>query len=401
MPSGIHCGLLGLISPQLMTTKVQETGINRCVMCCAMQGITLKGAVSSYPGAIFPSTGSAQGDAAIAQQIDFVTYGDDVGQTGVMRLWATDSSKGKASVRFYEPWTGTPSPIISGAALASITASYRWYMQPANTARTPAFNMLVRARNGITYSLAWQPQSDPAVPNAWNTFSLEATTDGWRIYCSSFFGCPGSSGPTFTMTQLLADSRFGSLLSSGSVTGVGFNLGSDQRSCFVGIDWLETSLLNGNTRIDFGPGEAPPAIQYPLVMMGGAVFGGQTGQNVAPPNGWMWGVGLPGIPAQVRFPLGFKSEVLHLSAPVIFLSCLCTCVSVTPCSEQHYTTACWHLRTCQAVAARHQTKTSQGIALLLALQTSCFGPSITAEGVNAECANVAVAVCCRPRPSTA
>lgn len=87
-----------------------------------MQGTTLRGAVSSYPGAIFPFPGSAQGDAAIAQQIDFVTYNDGASEIGVMRLWATNSSKGKASVPFYEPWTGSPSPIISEAALASITA---------------------------------------------------------------------------------------------------------------------------------------------------------------------------------------------------------------------------------------------------------------------------------------
>jgi hypothetical protein len=261
--------------------------------------------VSTYP----PGTGTVAGDAAIAQQIEFTTYPDgasQTGQTGVMRLWATNNNLGKASVRFYEPWTGTPDPIIPGSALATITATYRWYMQLANTSRTPAFNMLVLGANNVLYSLSWVPGEGD--PDAWNTFSLNANTGGLRIYCNS--GCPGSSA-TFTMASLLANATYGSQLSGGQVFGVGFNLGSDQKECYVGFDWLETSLLNGGARIDFGPVGPPPEPRYPLVTMGGAVIGGAAGQNIAPSNGWMWGVGLPGVPAKVRHLLSFCA-CLHI-----------------------------------------------------------------------------------------
>jgi hypothetical protein len=54
------------------------------------------------------------------------------------------------------------------------------------------------------------------------------------------------------LNQILADATYGSILSGGTVVATGFNIGSYQRNCRVGIDWVENSLLNGGDRIDFG-----------------------------------------------------------------------------------------------------------------------------------------------------
>lgn len=206
----------------------------------------------SYPGA---PAASAADDARIARQIYFSNpYAGSTDDSGVMSLSGTiggsDANFGKSSVRYYNGGV-----IASGSALSNISSTFRWYMDAQPTSRTVAFNMLVMGSNNLVYSLAWL--GNGAQMNSWNEFSLNANTDGWRIYGN---GAPGSSGASFSMTSLLADATYGSLLSNGSVIGVGFNIGSYQRNCIVGIDWLETSLLNNGNRIDFGTVPTPGAL---------------------------------------------------------------------------------------------------------------------------------------------
>ena len=50
------------------------------------------------------------------------------------------------------------------------------------------------------------------------------------------------------------------ILNGATVLGQGFNIGSYQRNCRVGIDWLESSLINGGDRVEFGVIPAPGAI---------------------------------------------------------------------------------------------------------------------------------------------
>lgn len=97
------------------------------------------------------------------------------------------------------------------------------------------------------------------------------------------------------MEELLANPTFGNPLSNGSIAGVGFNHGSDTKQAFIGIDWLETSLLNDGNRIDFAD---PAASNFPTVTMGGATVGGTSGVTSAP-SGWTWGIGSATEPAQV------------------------------------------------------------------------------------------------------
>ena len=99
--------------------------------------------------------------------------------------------------------------------------------------------------------------------NAWNTFSVDANTaaandNGWRIYGN---GAPGSAaGAAKSLGEWLSDATYGSILSGATVIGQGFNIGSSQRNCRVGIDWVESSLINGGDRVDFGVVPAPGAI---------------------------------------------------------------------------------------------------------------------------------------------
>lgn len=275
-------------------------------------GTVLNGLVSSYPGFFFGFPGTAADDVEIQPLLTFTSappYDTSTNGNGVLRLWATDVDKGKASVRFYMPYQGiNTAPVANGSVLDTIEVKFRYYMQPDPSSRTPSFNLLVVGPTiGIpsfvtSYSLSWvgEPPDNVNQQNAWNEFSMNSTTRGWRIFCTILLNpdvCPGGDGDPFTMEELLANSTFGPVLSTGSIFGVGFNLGSDQRQAFIGIDWLETSLLNGGNRIDF----ADPAA-FPTVTMGGATVGGslpESGVTSTPPAGWTWGIGTASEPAQV------------------------------------------------------------------------------------------------------
>jgi hypothetical protein len=108
----------------------------------------------------------------------------------------------------------------------------------------------------LVYSLSWLGTG--ATINSWHTFSVDANTspvsdNGWRVYNN---GAPGSAaGAAKSLNDWLTDPTYGTILNGGTVLGQGFNLGSYQRQCRVGIDWLESSLINNGNRVDF---VAPP-----------------------------------------------------------------------------------------------------------------------------------------------
>jgi hypothetical protein len=220
-------------------------------------GTVFNGTVSSYQpyfqGALAPSTAS---DAAIAEQLYFTDSGSaSGGGSGVMVMDGTSANAGKTSVRYYGSGTGI------GTLNSSFSSTFRWYMDPYSTSRTVAMNLSVQGTNGLYYSLSWV--GDGAQASAWNTFSVNANTaavndNGWRLYGN---GAPGSAaGAAKSLNDWLTDGTYGSLLNGSTVLGQGFNIGSSQRNCRVGIDWLDSSLINGGDRVDFGVVPAPGAI---------------------------------------------------------------------------------------------------------------------------------------------
>jgi hypothetical protein len=202
-----------------------------------------------YFQGLLPS--STADDALIAQQLYFTDSGSAAGgeSGGVMVLDGTSANLGKTSVRYYGNGTGI------GTLNSSFTSTFRWYMDPYPTSRTVALNLSVMGTNGLFYSMSWLGTG--AQMNAWQTFSMDSSTDGWRVYGN---GAPGSAGSSFTLANLLSDETYGSILSGATVLGQGFNIGSYQRQARVGIDWLESSLINGGDRVDFGVIPAPGAV---------------------------------------------------------------------------------------------------------------------------------------------
>jgi MYXO-CTERM domain-containing protein len=217
----------------------------------------LNGTVSSYQpyfqGALAPSTVS---DAAIAQQLYFTDSGSaSGGGSGVMVMDGTSANAGKTSVRYYGSGTGI------GTLNNSFSSTFRWYMDPYSTSRTVAMNLSVLGTNGLYYSLSWL--GNGAQASAWNTFSVDANTaaandNGWRLYGN---GAPGSTaGAAKSLNDWLTDGTYGSLLNGSTVLGQGFNAGSYMRNTRFGIDWLDSSLINGGDRVDFGVVPAPGAV---------------------------------------------------------------------------------------------------------------------------------------------
>lgn len=218
-------------------------------------GTVLVGTNSSYTP--WYGAGTNAGDVAIAQQIYFTDTGTSTTNgAGVLVLDGTTASAGKSSVKFFNTATG----LGSGANLSNFTASYRWFMDNYTTSRTPALSLVVTGTNGLNYSLAYV--SSPAsgsLTQDWNLSTVNADTttsaagtagvDGWFLYSN---GAPGGTVAGRSLNQILADATYGSILSGGTVVATGFNIGSYQKNCRVGIDWVENSLLNGGDRIDFG-----------------------------------------------------------------------------------------------------------------------------------------------------
>lgn len=227
-------------------------------------GTVLNGTVSSYQpyfGGFVPS--STANDAAIAQQIYFTDTGSATSDgAGVMVLDGTTSNSGKSSVKYYAA-AGTPGGLGTGAGLSSFTSTYRWFMDNYTTARTPALSLMVQGSNGLVYSMAYVGAGAQA--QSWNTFSVDANTAasnvggvlyGWFLYSN---GAPGGTAAK-SLNEWLSDATYGSILSGGTVLAQGFNIGSYQRNARVGIDWLESSLINGGDRVDFGVIPAPGAM---------------------------------------------------------------------------------------------------------------------------------------------
>jgi hypothetical protein len=236
-------------------------------------GVYLNGTNSSwqpyFQGALAPSTAS---DALIAQQLYFTDSGSaSGGGSGVMVMDGTSANAGKTSVRYYGDGTGI------GTLNSSFTSTFRWYMDPYSTSRTVALNFLLQGTNGTLYSMSYVGEG--ASMNAWNTFSVDANTTatdttnyGWRLYSN---GAPGGAGTSKSLAGWLGDETWGSILNGATVLGQGFNIGSYQRNCRVGIDWLESSLINGGDRVEFGVIPAPGAI----ALLGAAGLVGRRRRN--------------------------------------------------------------------------------------------------------------------------
>jgi len=215
-------------------------------------GTTLVGTNSSspwYPG------GTNAGDVAIAQQIYFTDTGTSTTDgTGVLVLDGTTNNLGKSSVKYINTATG----LGTGANLTNFTASYRWFMDSYTTSRTPALSLVVVGTNSLPYNLAYVA-TGASVSQGWNVSTVDANTptsqpgtnggNGWFLYSN---GAPGGSIAGRSLNDILSDATYGAILSGGTVVATGFNIGSYQRNCRVGIDYVENSLLNGGERIDFG-----------------------------------------------------------------------------------------------------------------------------------------------------
>lgn len=217
-------------------------------------GTALVGTNSSYTP--WYGAGTNAGDVAIAQQIYFTDTGTSTTDgTGVMVLDGTTANPGKSSVKFFNT---TTTGLGTGASLANFTASYRWFMDSYTTSRTPALSLVVNGTNGLNYSLAYVA-TGASVSQGWNVSTVNANTttsnagtaglNGWFLYSN---GAPGGSVAGRSLNAILADVTYGAILSGGTVIATGFNIGTYQRNCRVGIDYVENSLLNGGERIDFG-----------------------------------------------------------------------------------------------------------------------------------------------------
>jgi parallel beta-helix repeat protein len=210
-------------------------------------GTGLRGLVKTVPG--YDGNGTvgytAADDDAIGGLISFGDYYPG-SSGGVMRLHATAENAGKADAKFFFAAPVAP----AGPALAAINATYRYYNDPQPTSRTPALNITVLCSDNIVRSFAYVAEGQGV---GWNQPTLTATTTTTVTGTGLFLYGGGAPGGTVSksMTDWLADPVWGPLVADGQILGHGFNLGSWQRQNYVGIDWLESSLIDNGARVDF------------------------------------------------------------------------------------------------------------------------------------------------------
>lgn len=210
-------------------------------------GSWLNGQTETVPGYYGPGTpaGTRQGDAAIDLQIQFGDfYPGSSADGGLIRLWPTDDNLGKASIgTFSSTGFATTASLLSG-----FDAVYRVYVDPAPTLRTPVFRLSFVAPGSAQGAFAHFHTPMPA--DSWTTVSVDETSL-WAVSLVGQGWIDDSAANPKTMAQWAAahPEFFGA---DAIVFATGFNIGSGQRQCYAGIDWLETSLLNGGDRIEFG-----------------------------------------------------------------------------------------------------------------------------------------------------
>jgi hypothetical protein len=243
-------------------------------------GTQLVGTNDTSPA--WPGTHIAADDAAIQQQIIFMSEGQTLNDTaggtppagpsgslnglGYVRLDGTGSNSGKSDLS-YVSTTG----IAAATALtdAGFGLSYRYYIQPDPTFRTLGLNIsLTNSTQTNLYTFAYvQPGTETGSSAGWNTASVGASSGLFTLFAN---GSSAEAGAAKTLADWASDATFGSAIFGGSeeIFRVGFNIGSGQKSGLEYLDWMQTNLLNGGDVIDFQAAPEPSTWAMALVGIG-------------------------------------------------------------------------------------------------------------------------------------
>ncbi len=227
-------------------------------------------------------TPTAADDIAIAQQLQFVC--DAPGNTDALTLTKTSSggANSKSTIS-----TVNLAGFVTGDLRTGFFANYRYYANSSaeagiikigvqstlwGTGADQSQQGFSAIRSGeSTWDIVlvdWRGTNPGWTIGAWDTFTTDADTVCWKIFRQAgnlyFNGTPPG---VYSLNQIAAltdvaktigmtDYTWGDVLFGGSakVTNVQFGVGSSPQNSTTYIDWVDTSLLNGGDRVDFGNG---------------------------------------------------------------------------------------------------------------------------------------------------
>jgi hypothetical protein len=245
-------------------------------------GVDLVGASYTHygkPG----QTPTAADDTQIAQQIRFICDGPE----DVSALYFFKESlggNGKCSLSVIDE-TGFAT---GNSWLASFVANFRYYTDTTNETAVIKFGIQSplfgtgpdQSQNGFTAQrsgeAAWDAilvcWLDTPTAGSWQTVNLDADTVIWGVFTqagNSFFTLPPrpwQPGGELSLNQWAADTHIAKTIGStdytwadilfgtgAKVTSVQLGVGSSGGTANTYIDWIETNVLNGGDRIEFGP----------------------------------------------------------------------------------------------------------------------------------------------------
>ncbi len=221
---------------------------------------------------------TAADDAAIAQQIKFVSGPGGATYGGAISIDGTTSNSGKSNISTINTTTffAPASDLVGG----SFSATYGWYLDPNPTQRTLAFKIGIQSiwwgtgggqsQSGFTatrsgesvWDLVLVNIDDSPDSNAWNTTSVDLNNGLWNVYAQAgntfWTTLVGSNPPAVaqTLAAWQADGVWGPILfgAAANVSSIQFGLGSAQRNCITYLDYLQTTIYNSGDVVDFvGP----------------------------------------------------------------------------------------------------------------------------------------------------
>ena len=223
---------------------------------------------------------------------DLIPGADD----GSVVFWGGFSNGFKTDMRYASfDRNGQIVPMLAASHLLSdqFTVSVHMNVKPSPTSRTPAFGIYIKGTDGLFYTFSgidWGCNDVTCIDN-WSTRTIDATNN-YNLFTSEGRRCPdggpdNNDNPCYERVpgyissfgapmDVWSEGFYGEqIFGEGAfIFSQGLNIGSWQRQCYVGFDWIQSSLYLDGLKVHFNaPDTVPNPPEAPVFPETAAVDG--------------------------------------------------------------------------------------------------------------------------------